>query len=129
MFEPFGGLTLGSVSCVMVLVWGSGSRRIGSVLGLGLAGGETSVPLTIALFFRWYCMEVERKPLRECRKPRVEVDDFFRVDAKAEGDRIVIGGWESLNGKKTPSLGASSMLGVMLFSNATTPLGPSLGAN
>ena len=58
-------------------------------------------PLTIALLLRWYCLEAGRKQMRACRKSKVEVGDSFRVDAKAEGDKLVIGGWESKNGQRT----------------------------
>ena len=72
----------GPTLCVVV----SGSREGGPV-----AAGHQYYP-------QLHQAEVERSPMSPPKPLAMQVGEVFRVDAKAQGDQIVIGGWESLGG-------------------------------
>jgi hypothetical protein len=51
-------------------------------------------PLAISLFLWWFVRELQQEPLRFPLQPQRLGGELFRVDAKAEGDLVVVGGWE-----------------------------------
>ena len=67
----------------------------------GRLAGVVQLPLCISIILGFIKSEVERAPMTPPRPLAIQVGEIFRVDAKAEGDQIVIGGWESLGGIST----------------------------
>ena len=53
------------------------------------------LPEAIAAPRLWIRSKVAQMSVRHCRQLRHDSGEIFRVDAKAEGDCVVIGGWES----------------------------------
>lgn len=51
-------------------------------------------PDAISILFDFVKEEVIKEPMSKPRRWENEVLEIFRVDAKAEGDHIVVGGWE-----------------------------------
>ena len=61
-----------------------------------LAGGTfASFPDAVVILLEYIKEEVSRKPTRPLEPLRSAPVDIFRVDAKAAGEEIVIGGWET----------------------------------
>lgn len=61
-----------------------------------VSGGTfTKMPDAVVILLEFVSMEVERCPMRAATRPPVLEGDCFRIDAKAAGEEIVIGGWES----------------------------------
>ena len=61
-----------------------------------LAGGTFSkFPDAVAILLEFVKAEVDRRPTRPLEPLATDPIDIFRVDAKAAGEEIVIGGWES----------------------------------
>ena len=56
------------------------------------------LPEAIAVLLLWIRSKVAQMSVRRCRPLRHDSGEIFRVDAKAEGDCVVIGGWESYGG-------------------------------
>lgn len=72
--------------------------RWASVLGLSTFA---PFPKAVAILLAYVCREVNKSPMRGVREYPLEIEDFFRIDAKAEQDKIVIGGWETLGNSCT----------------------------
>ena len=61
-----------------------------------LAGGTFSnFPDAVVILLEYVKEEVSRKPVRRLEPLLTSPVDIFRVDAKAAGEEIVIGGWET----------------------------------
>ena len=60
------------------------------------------LPEAIAVLMLWIRSKVAQMSVRHCRPLRHDSGEIFRVNAKAEGDCVVIGGWESF-GDCSPS--------------------------
>lgn len=61
-----------------------------------LAGGTyAKFPDAVVILLEYVREEVARRPTRALEPLRAAPADIFRVDAKAAGEEIVIGGWES----------------------------------
>ena len=56
------------------------------------------MPEAVAVLMLWIRAKVAGMSVRHCRPLRCDTGEIFRVDAKAEGDCVVIGGWESYGG-------------------------------
>ena len=64
-----------------------------------LAGGTfAKFPDAVIILLEFVREEVARKPVRGLEPLLASPTDIFRVDAKAAGEEIVIGGWEFWNG-------------------------------
>ena len=64
-----------------------------------LAGGTfAKFPDAVVILLEFVREEVSRKPVRSLEPLLTSPTDIFRVDAKAAGEEIVIGGWESWSG-------------------------------
>ena len=64
-----------------------------------LAGGTFArFPDAVIILLEFVREEVARKPVRSLEPLLPSPTDIFRVDAKAAGEEIVIGGWESWRG-------------------------------
>ena len=57
------------------------------------------VPVAIRLVIKWIAKLVLEKPMVTMRAIRTSAGEVFRADAKAEGDTIVVGGWEVIGGE------------------------------
>eukprot|EP00913_Durusdinium_trenchii_P031085 g29109.t1 len=67
-----------------------------------LAGGTfAKFPDAVVILLEYVREEVSRKPVRSLEPLLTSPSDIFRVDAKAAGEEIVIGGWETW-GASTP---------------------------
>ena len=64
-------------------------------------GSFLELPDAIGVLLSWVAMKVKTKFMRPCRSLRTEGGDIFRIDAKAEGDLIVVAGWETFGGCST----------------------------
>ncbi|CAJ1331623.1 unnamed protein product, partial [Effrenium voratum] len=64
-------------------------------------GGFHQVPMAVQIVLEFIKVEITRRPLTEPRPLPRKVGELFRVDAKAEGDLVVVGGWESFGGRAT----------------------------
>jgi hypothetical protein len=62
------------------------------------AGAFLEMPLSVRLTMSFFLEAVKRAPLRAPRGIPKVGGEIFRVDAKAEGSTVVIGGWESYSG-------------------------------
>ena len=62
-------------------------------------GGFHQVPMAVQIVLEFIKVEITRRPLSEPRPLPKKVGELFRVDAKAEGDLVVVGGWESFGGR------------------------------
>ena len=62
-------------------------------------GGFHQVPMAVQIVLEFIKVEITRRPLTEPRPLPKKVGELFRVDAKAEGDLVVVGGWESFGGR------------------------------
>jgi len=51
------------------------------------------LPLFVMINLLWVGMRVRRRRAVECSLRRVHVGQLFRVDARAEGEEIAVGGW------------------------------------
>ena len=69
-----------------------------AVLGQGT---YAAFPDAIAVLLEFIREEVSKEPMRKPRWWQDDAPELFRVDAKAEGETIVIGGWEVTKGGKT----------------------------
>eukprot|EP00971_Amphidinium_carterae_P166072 3291681-Amphidinium_carterae.1 len=63
---------------------------------------QIRIPPVLILLLSWFAEKVGTARLREVRLQRVHIKDFCRTDAKAEGDNIVLGGWECLTSQGDP---------------------------
>ncbi|CAJ1386988.1 unnamed protein product [Effrenium voratum] len=64
-------------------------------------GGFHQVPMAVQIVLEFIKVEITRRPLTEPRPLPKKVGELFRVDAKAEGHLVVVGGWESFGGRAT----------------------------
>ena len=71
-----------------------------AVLG---AGTFAKWPDALQVLLEFVKVEVMKEPMRRPRRWSEQAPELFRVDAKAEGECIVIGGWETTNGGSTMS--------------------------
>ena len=56
-------------------------------------------PPAVLLCLRWIARKLDHGArLADCRLPKHDAGELFRTDAKAEGDNVVIGGWECRDG-------------------------------
>lgn len=72
--------------------------RWASVLGLSTFA---PFPKAVAILLSYVRKEVNKAPMRGVKEYPLESEDYFRIDAKAEQDKIVIGGWETCMSKDT----------------------------
>ena len=72
--------------------------RWASVLGLGTFA---PFPKAVAILLAYIRREVNKSPMRGVKEYPPEAEDYIRIDAKAEQDKIVIGGWETSGGANT----------------------------
>ena len=64
-------------------------------------GTCSAFPAAVDVALEFILAEVARNPMRVARLVSEEPTDVFRIDAKAEKDTIVVGGWESYRGTPT----------------------------
>eukprot|EP00438_Fugacium_kawagutii_P028291 Skav219866 [mRNA] locus=scaffold777:33085:36336:+ [translate_table: standard] len=64
-------------------------------------GTFSAFPVAVEVLLDFIVAEVERCPMRSVTAPESMATDCFRVDAKAAGEEVVIGGWESFGGVPT----------------------------
>ena len=57
------------------------------------AGGLSQVPTAIVMVLEWIAYEVSRMPKVPMLIKYIHKGELFRADAKAEGDKVVVGGW------------------------------------
>eukprot|EP00435_Cladocopium_sp_Y103_P059542 s1184_g21.t1 len=62
------------------------------------AGAFVEIPVSLRLLLRFFLESVTRNPLRPPKGIPRPGGEIFRVDAKAEGAMVVIGGWETYGG-------------------------------
>ena len=60
-----------------------------------------TIPIFLLLILKAFAQEVVGSPTLDCALLHRELGDYFRVDAKAEGNDVCIGGWRSRGGAKT----------------------------
>ena len=56
------------------------------------------IPPAVTMALLWVAKRVEARHMMQCARRRVQMEEPFRVDAKAEGDLVVVGGWEPKRG-------------------------------
>ena len=54
-----------------------------------------SLPDMILLILRFLAVEISRRRTPPCRARSLELGEIFRIDAKAEGEELAIGGWKT----------------------------------
>lgn len=64
-------------------------------------GTYAAWPDALKILLRYVKDEISRKPMREAKKLQDTSVEGFRIDAKAQQDDIVIGGWETYEGVDT----------------------------
>ena len=65
------------------------------------AGTFAALPDAVVILLDYISREVDGCNMRKARRPPKLEGDCFRVDAKAAGETVVIGGWESFGGVAT----------------------------
>ena len=84
-----------------------------------------ALPVMIRAVLSWIALHMTRRRMVSCRELwPVDVGERFRIDAKAEGDLVVLGGWSLLNGPST----ATAKWFCIQLSPAEPPLGFRAGA-
>ena len=67
-----------------------------------LRGGVyAKMPEAVSLLLTYIKKQIEGDPMVQVRAVERQVVEAFRIDAKAEGEKVVIGGWESLGSSDT----------------------------
>ena len=66
--------------------------RWASALGLSTFA---PFPKAVVILLAYIRKEVNKAPTRMVKEYPLEAEDYFRIDAKAEQDKIEIGGWET----------------------------------
>eukprot|EP00435_Cladocopium_sp_Y103_P022226 s207_g5.t1 len=67
-----------------------------------LKGGiYAKMPDAVALLLKFVRKQIVTEPMSKVREVEPDPIDAFRIDAKAEGDEVVVGGWESHDGGRT----------------------------
>ena len=99
-------LVQGGVGAAIVCSWSptSCTTVAGDALRveLGAESGTCSAFLAaVDVALEFVLSEAARNPMRGARKVVGEMEDVFRIDAKAEKETIVVGGWESYRGTPT----------------------------
>ena len=59
------------------------------------------LPIMVVLILKYLAKELEDFHTMPCQKRANFLGEVFRLDAKAEGDTVAVGGWRSANGAKT----------------------------
>ena len=60
-----------------------------------------SLPVMILLILRFLAVEISRRRTSPCRARSLEMGEIFRIDAKAEGEEVAIGGWRTCGNSPT----------------------------
>ena len=55
----------------------------------------------LLLIMRYLASELREFRMMPCERKTLQLGEVFRMDAKAEGEKVVIGGWLSQGGRKT----------------------------
>ena len=74
--------------------------RWASALGLSTFA---PFPKAVVILLAYIRKEVNKAPTRMVKEYPLEAEDYFRIDAKAEQDKIEIGGWETCGNTDTRS--------------------------
>ena len=59
------------------------------------------LPVMIVLIMKYLAEEIGRVRMMPCVLKAKQLGEVYRLDAKAEGDKVVIGGWRTAGGLKT----------------------------
>ena len=59
------------------------------------------LPVMVLIILRYLASELKRERMTRCTTKARDVGEFFRLDAKAEGEEVAIGGWRSCGGSRT----------------------------
>ena len=59
------------------------------------------MPVMILLVMKFLTVELRRCRMAECPRRTKDLGEIFRLDAKAEGEEVAIGGWGCLGAKRT----------------------------
>ena len=59
------------------------------------------MPVMLVLILRFIAAELKERRMSPCPATRADLGEVFRLDAKAEGDQVAIGGWRSLGAAST----------------------------
>ena len=67
-----------------------------------LKGGTyAEMPAAVALLLQFVKKQIAEEPMTAVKQVASDPVDTFRIDAKAEGEEVVVGGWESYDGGRT----------------------------
>ena len=55
----------------------------------------------VLLIIHFLAEEIRRRRMSSCAAKRKDLGEVFRLDAKAEGEEVAIGGWRTRDGAKT----------------------------
>ena len=61
---------------------------------------KPKLPIMVVLILKYLAAELREVRAMACERRATHLGEVFRMDAKAEGDNVVIGGWRSINGTK-----------------------------
>ena len=59
------------------------------------------LPVMVLIILRFLASELKRERMSKCATRALDVGEFFRLDAKAEGEEVAIGGWRTKGGSRT----------------------------
>ena len=59
------------------------------------------IPPMLMLIMKYLARELRECHMMPCERKALQLGEVFRMDAKAEGEKVVIGGWLSQGGRKT----------------------------
>ena len=67
----------------------------------GARFARPKLPVMVLLLMEYLAEELRTSHATGCREPPKELGELFRLDAKAEGDDVAVGGWLSRDGTPT----------------------------
>ncbi len=65
------------------------------------AGTSAQFPDAVKILLGYISKQLEHCSMQPAKRVEAEPTDVFRIDAKAEGEKIVVGGWESYKNQET----------------------------
>ena len=67
----------------------------------GARFARPKLPVMLLLILKYIGEELQRGSMAECRSRTKHLGEMFRLDAKAEGENVAIGGWRCKEGRST----------------------------
>ena len=67
---------------------------------MGPKFAQPELPVMLLLILKYLAGELEEERTTNCREDGSNIGELFSLDAKAEGEKVAIGGWLTKNGRR-----------------------------